>query len=489
MRCGLRNPTLVFILIGALGFPLLVLGESAEPDRRAEDEFDIMNVLSHEGLHDLDDEWWNAYGQTTYIYQWKPSFPAAYTDLHGSPNSLSPLPQTSFTATMTGYFGLKLWEGGELYAAPEIISENPLSGLHGLGSTIQNFELQKSGTSQPILYLSRVYYRQTFDLGGGVLPIESDPLQLGTQVDRNRLVFNLGNYSVLDIFDKNSFSGDLRRQFMNMAFLSYAAYDFGADARGYSWGATVQYLHQDWAFRAGRVIAPYHPNQLTLNWNILDFYSDSYEIEHAHTLLGQPGVIRLLGFRNRENMGSFQDAIDLFRLNPAKYNATSCTSWNYENPNPNAPDLCWVRKPNIKIGIGINLEQQVADGVGVFLRGMWNDGNTEVYSYTSTDRSLSTGVLVNGWHWSRERDLAGIGYGQGWISRSHATYLGLGGIDGFIGDGAITWRSEHVMDAFYSMNVLNPVWITADYQFIANPAYNAARGPVDVFTLRFHAEF
>ena len=45
------------------------------------------------------------------------------------------------------------------------------------------------------------------------------------------------------------------------------------------------------------------------------------------------------------------------------------------------------------------------------------------------------------------------------------------------------------MDLFYSVNVLNPVWITADYQFIANPAYNQDRGPVNIYTLRFHAEF
>ena len=31
--------------------------------------------------------------------------------------------------------------------------------------------------------------------------------------------------------------------------------------------------------------------------------------------------------------------------------------------------------------------------------------------------------------------------------------------------------------------------LTADYQFITNPAYNADRGPVHVFSGRFHGEF
>jgi high affinity Mn2+ porin len=31
--------------------------------------------------------------------------------------------------------------------------------------------------------------------------------------------------------------------------------------------------------------------------------------------------------------------------------------------------------------------------------------------------------------------------------------------------------------------------VSADYQFIANPGYNAARGPVNLFAGRFHATF
>ena len=308
---GVLRLCLAFLLLAVTPS---VFAESAEPDGREEDEFDFMNVLSDEGLHDLTDERWNAYGQTTYIYTWKPQFPALYTNLHGTPNSLLPQAETSFTATATGFFGVKTWDGGEVYAVPEMISERPLSDLKGLGSTIQNFELQKTGAVQPVIYLSRVYFRQTFGLGGDRLPVESDPMQLGTTVDSRRLVFNVGNFSPLDIFDKNSYSGDLRRQFMNMAFLTYAAYDFGADARGYSWGGTAQYIHDNWAIRAGRVIVPYHPNQLTLDWNIAQYYSDSYEIEHTHIIGDQPGVIRILGFRNRENMGNFQDAVDLFRI-------------------------------------------------------------------------------------------------------------------------------------------------------------------------------
>jgi high affinity Mn2+ porin len=108
------------------------------PDLSDEDEFSLMGALSGHGLHDLKDEGWNAYSQATYISSFKDAFPAAYTNLNGTPNSLSPYAEHSFTATFTSYVGLKAWKGAEFYAAPEMISELPLSGLKGLGGGIQN---------------------------------------------------------------------------------------------------------------------------------------------------------------------------------------------------------------------------------------------------------------------------------------------------------------------------------------------------------------
>ena len=64
-----------------------------------------------------------------------------------------------------------------------------------------------------------------------------------------------------------------------------------------------------------------------------------------------------------------------------------------------------------------------------------------------------------------------------------------GGIDGFIGDGRISPASEQVIDLFYSFNLLSSVWLTADYQHITNPAFNADRGPVNVYGARIHMEF
>src|SRR5579859_6644387 len=211
----------------ALGSAIAARGARAdvsEPAPRPDEQFDFMNLLTEHGLHDQKDERWNGYGQFTLISSWKPPFAARY----GGVSSLSPVAEQSWTATFTTFLGARLWPGGEAYFVPEVIAERPLSNLKGLGGAIQNFELQKNGGTSPQIYRSRAFFQQTIDLGGQPIALTSNPLQLGSSVTSRRLVVRVGNFSVIDFFDKNGFSGDLRESYFNMAFLTYAAYDFAA---------------------------------------------------------------------------------------------------------------------------------------------------------------------------------------------------------------------------------------------------------------------
>lgn len=352
------------LLLCSMLFIVVPAQAQTKPESRAEDQFDFMDVLAKKGLHDLKDERWNAYGQFTYISSWKGAFPALYTNLNGSNGSLLPGSERSFTGTATLYLGLKTWHGGEIYFVPEMISMRPLSDLKGLGGAIQNFELQKGGSETPIYYRSRLFFKQTWEFGGDRIQLDSNPLQLGTTVDNRRLVVRVGNFSILDFFDKNSYSGDLRRQFLNMAFMTYAAYDFAADARGYTWGLVGEYFHDNWTIRFGHIASPINPNQLPIDSRILTYYGQQVEFEHRHLLYDRPGSVKMLVYRNHENMGKFSDALAAFQSDPNR-NATTCTGFNYGSGNAGTPDLCWARKPNDKVGIGINLEQQVLDDVGL----------------------------------------------------------------------------------------------------------------------------
>jgi high affinity Mn2+ porin len=53
----------------------------------------------------------------------------------------------------------------------------------------------------------------------------------------------------------------------------------------------------------------------------------------------------------------------------------------------------------------------------------------------------------------------------------------------------LNYREEKIPEAFYAYNLNKNGALTFDYQFVANPAYNADRGPVSVFSARAHAEF
>lgn len=484
-------PTLILLLLATVSSSLVsspALAQNGSPAPRPDDDFSFMKLLADKNLHNIENESWNAYGQFTYISSWKQSFDAPYTNLNGSINSLLPTAERSFTGTATLYLGLRLWNGAEAYLVPEVISEQPLSQLRGLGGAIQNFELQKGGASVPQLYRSRLFLKQTIGLGGKSDAEDSGPLQLGTHYDSRRLVFAAGNFSILDFFDTNAFDLDPRQGFLGLGFLTYAAFDFASDARGYSYGGVGEFHWDNWAARYGRITPPKLPNQLPVDFRLLKYYGDQAELEHKHSIRGQDGMVRVLAFRNRENMGRFTDAIAAFQADPAK-NATTCTGFSYGSNNATAPDLCWARKPNVKEGIGGFAEQYIGHNIGVFGRAMYADGKTEVYSYTSDDRSATVGVLAKGSSWSRPKDVAGLGGNYGWISDLHARYLGMGGVDGFVGDGAIKAASEKSLDLFYSASFHKIYWLSGDYQHVSDPGFNAARGPVNILTVRIHGEF
>jgi hypothetical protein len=471
--------------------------QAAPPAAHEDAAFDFMNLMSRHGLHDINDEAWNVYGQFTYISTAKLPFYAPYTNYdtnNGLPYSLVPDQERSFTGTFTLFFGLRLWPGGEAYFVPEVIAERPLSYLHGIGGAIQNFELQKQGSETPKLYRSRSFVRQTFGFGGARVEKTSDPMQLATKVDSRRLVLTAGNFTILDVFDHNAITWDPRQTFLNMEFMTYASWDFPSDARGYSWGATAELYWDDWAVRIGRITPPQLPNALPIDFRFWKFYGDEIELEHDHEIDKQSGAVRVIGYRNRVDTGRFDDAIALFEANPAANaanaaNATPPCPGNYGSQNAMAPDVCWVRRPNVKVGIGVNLEQHVAEDLGVFFRGMYSDGDTEVDAFNSADRSVAFGAVGKGTLWHRPFDVTGVGYGINWISSAHARYLAMGGLDGFVGDGHLRQAGESVVEAFYSFNLLKAIWLTADYQHLANPAFNADRGPVHIVGWRVHAEF
>ncbi len=143
----------------------------------------------------------------------------------------------------------------------------------------------------------------------------------------------------------------------------------------------------------------------------------------------------------------------------------------------------------IKYGFGINIEQAISPELGVFLRAMRADGRTETYAFTEVDASMAAGLSVKGSYWGRGDDTVGLAVMRNALSGDRRNYLTQGGISFFIGDGALNYRAESIVETYYSWKAMSGLWLTADYQYIQNPGYNADRGPAQITSLRAHAEF
>lgn len=412
-------------------------------------------------------ETWAVHGQATYIWQRKAAMAAPYTGT----NSLIGPRELSYSFTATGALGWRPWADGELYFNAEAAQGVPLSNLTGLGG-FTNGEMARSSGATLKIYRARLFGRQTWNLGERTETLEPDLNQLAGRVARRRVVLTVGNLSVADLFDDNAYSHDPRTQFINWSLMSMGAYDFAADARGYSAGAALEWFHDDWALRLGRFALPREPNQQSLDPQLGRHYGDQVELEHAHEIAGLPGKLRALVFHDRTRLARFDDALALSRQAGG------------------APDINAVRdRVQDKWGVGLGLEQSLTRNLGLFARWSSADGKTETDAFTEIDQSISGGLLWDGAAWQRAGDSLGLGGAINRLSAARRNYLAAGGVSFFIGDGALRYRAEQVLEAFYNLQLGKGVSLSLNLQRIVNPGYNADRGPVNFLSTRVHLEF
>jgi len=406
---------------------------------------------------------WQIHGQTTYIQQGYPSFHSPYE----GQNSLSGAAQTKNTASGTAFLGLRPWEGGEFFYAPELAQGFGLSGTLGLGG-FSNGEAQKAGFPYPRYNTSRLFFRQTFGLGGEQETIEEDQIHFGGKADISRLSFMVGRVFLPDFIDNNAYADEPRTGFLNWSIWAAGAFDFPADQPGYTWGAFAELNQKDWAIQVGYLLMPNESNSNYFDPNIFGRGEYLLETELRYSLFSHPGKLRLIGWVNSAFSGSYAETV--------------------ANPDLNL-DITQTRKGRIKYGAVANFEQSISDEFGLFSRLSWNNGKTEIMAFTDIDASASFGGVLKGNSWGRADDRIGLAGAVNALSADHRAFIAAGGLGILIGDGALNYRPEKILETYYSYALRKSTTLTFDYQFITNPAYNADRGPVSVFSGRFHAEF
>ena len=412
-------------------------------------------------------EQWAIHGQTTLFEQYHPGFTSPYRGT----NSLDPGSRGDETLDATLYLGFRPWTGGEIWVNPEMDQGFGLSNSYGVAGYVSG-EAYKVGWPTPYYRMPRAFFRQTIDLGGATETVKPDLNQLGGSQTGNRVVITAGKLSVVDIFDTNTYAHDPRNDFANWSIIDAGAFDYAADAWGSTYGAVTEIYLDRWALRAGLFDLSVQPNDKYLENRLFSQFQIDLELEERHTLWDQPGKVKLLYWLTRGALGLYSDALAM---------AAATNS---------VPDTALVRNYRSKAGIVLNLEQQVAEGIGVFARLSASQGSVEEVDFTDINQSLSFGVSLAGTRWDRPDDTAGLAAAVNQISRAGKQYLMAGGLGGIIGDGQLPQAGpEQILEAYYSAAVIRYTHLTLDYQFINNPAYARERGPVSVLGLRLHAEF
>jgi high affinity Mn2+ porin len=419
--------------------------------------------FSPSSLADPESDRWEIHGQTTFLPQGYPAFHAPYS----GPNSLTPAPQLQQTWSNSLFLNARLWEGGEIYYNPELLQGFGLNDTVGVAG-FPSGEAQKSNFPYPHYNTSRLFVRQTFGFGGEQEELASGPTQLAGKVDVSRLTLQAGKFAVVDIFDGNAYGKDARKDFMNWSIWAPGAFDYSADKVGLTYGATAELNQKQWALRGGYFLMQAVSNANSFDTRVFERGTYVLELETRYSLFSQPGKLRTIAWLNSAFSGSYRETLD----NPAF-----------------DLDIAQTRRGRIKYGYVINLEQALSDEVGLFARWSWNDGKTEIMAFTDIDASLSLGLSLKGAKWGRPDDVIGIGGAINALSRDHRDFIAAGGLGILIGDGQLNYRRERILETYYAYALNRQLTLSADYQLITNPAYNADRGPVSIFSGRLHGEF
>lgn len=425
-------------------------------------------ALAHAQIATADEstapETWAVHSQFTNVTQHHKRFASPYR----GQNSLDAAGRTEETSDITVYAGVRLPTGTELWLNPEIDQGFGLSNTVGMAG-FPSGEAYKVGADTPYLRLPRAFLRHTFALGGPQEAVEAAPNQLGGARTHDNVVLTAGKFSVTDVFDTNSYAHDPRGDFLNWSLIDAGAFDYAADAWGFTYGAALEWNQGSRTARAGVFQLSAQPNGKIIRPSLSQFMLVA-ELEQRYQWNGHAGKVKLLGFANHASMARYADAVR-------------------QASAPNVPDVAGVRRMAWRTGLAVNLEQELTADVGLFARASVNDGAKEAYEFTEINRSLSGGLAIKGTAWGRPDDTVGVAAVVNGLSGDARAYFTQGGIGILIGDGGLQYGAEKIAEAYYTARLGKHLGLTLDLQEARNPAYNRSRGPVHLVAARVHAEF
>jgi high affinity Mn2+ porin len=393
--------------------------------------------------------------------------------------SLRPQGDRQPTHTLGLYTGWAPLEWGQLYFDTEKFMGAGVSGATGLGG-LTNGDVVRQGVAglRKQFYIARLFARLMLPLAPPTSTVTRAQDQLPGTEAATRLELKAGRLAVSDDFDRNRYAASTRTQFLNWSLWDNTAWDYAANTRGFTDGVMIGYISPAWSLKYGMYRMPIVANGQTLE-TLSRARGENLEL----TLSAWPSgtVVRLLAYRNTARLGDYAEALAI-----AAARGTV--------PDVAADD----REGRHKYGFGVNAEQPLADEgeTGLFVRLGWNDGKTEDFVFTEVDRVASFGGQLSGIHWHRAADRFGAAYVVEGLSAVHREYLAAGGSGFLLGDGRLDYAHEQILESYYRaqwscapFGQTLKAQIGPDIQYIRNPGFNRARGPVSFYALRVHLEY
>src|SRR6202048_2164963 len=377
-------------------------------------------------------------GQANFIFQTHPGFHALYSGT----NSLSPHYEKALSRVLTLYTGARVNDSTEVIVDIEEAGGTALSTGLGLAGN-PDLDIVRNPLLSQAPYVARGMFHKVFALSDDKVENERTPLSLFNELPRRRLEIRLGKFSLPDFFDQNSVGSDTHLQFTNWSVDNNGAWDYAADTRGYTVGAVADFEDRNWGFRFAEALMPKVANGIDLVWRPWQVHAENFEYELRHGVIPKKaGVVRVLAFTNYANMGIYRGAVT--QLEKGLVSAPDITNhpWHITR----------------KYGFGINLEQNLARNLIAFARFGWDNGRTESFAYTEVDQTFAGGLGANGAIWHRRHDRAGLAFVTNAISKDHQTYLSDGGYGFLIGDGALNYGRENIVETYYTAHVWRGIY-------------------------------
>jgi len=448
---------------------------------------------------------YNFHAQYTLTAMAYPSFSAEYSNpaylVYGTGSSLPTQGQARETQSVDVYFGYRLGFHTELHVDALFWQGYGLNNTYGIGD-FPDGEAFKVGVRYPHFAVARFFTRTTINLGGTQESVNDDLLTLRGKQDTNRITLTIGRMSVKDIFDNNQYSNDPRGQFMNWALMANAAYDYPADALGFTTGIAIEWNRPDWTLRYGWFQMSKYRNEFTAeglylvlpteplsgDGKIFEDWGMVTELEHRYTIAIHPGAVRLLVFDDRMNNGSYKAAVVLAN-DPATLAIWGTAAAFLASANGVTGGIDDTHALRNTWGLGLNADQEVTKNVGVFSRIGWNSGQNSGFEFTDTNWTATFGASIKGENWKQPDDVIGAAFITSGISKANQQYHAAGGIGILTGDGALNYGHEKNIEFYYDHKFSKYFHAALDYQFVDDPAYNKDRGPVPaIFGFRLHFE-